>query len=298
MGGARRDPTARRIPSLRGTTGVYRARSAIARASRSRFRSLRPISMALAEDSLHADPDERPPPLARTIEPRPRVALFGATLVYALLFAGLTADYRFAPRQEPAPQEIPVEIVPEPEPPPRRRKLTPPQPTRSPAAEYLPPAYDAPRVAKTKGRMARGGKVRETPPTPSPERSEAAAREDRGRRQGRNESARPRAARTRRAARAGRRRRYAAAAAGARQASGGGVGPVIGLRHRIQFRTRPRRRGDGGLDAARASEIDVHDPSLRAYPAAQAAADRPLPEIASMPEGAVIRLRSSMAMAG
>ena len=147
--------------------------------------------MALAEDSLHADPDERPPPLARSIEPRPRVALFGATLLYALLFAGLTADYRFAPRQAPAPEEIPVEIVPEPEPPPpqpQAQETPKPQPSPQPQQpEYIPPAYDAPRVGKSKDKNSETvEKSEQTPPTPvpqpsekpQPEKSEAAAKEE------------------------------------------------------------------------------------------------------------------------
>jgi protein TonB len=143
--------------------------------------------MAATEDYLHADPEERPPPLARSIEPSRRLALFGATLLYVLLFAGLTADYRFAGRPLPPPQEIPVEIVPEPPPPPPQAQETPkPQPSPQPQQqEYIPPAYDAARAGTSKDKNSETAeKSVETPPTPTPEqdqkpeKAEAAAKEE------------------------------------------------------------------------------------------------------------------------
>jgi protein TonB len=144
--------------------------------------------MALTEDSLHADPEERPPPLARSIEPSPRAALFGATLLYVLLFAGLTADYRFGGGPQPAPQEIPIEIVSEPPPPPQPQETPKPQPSpQQQEHEYIPPAYDAPRLGKSKDKNSETAeKSEETPPKPTPqpdpkpqiEKTEAAAKED------------------------------------------------------------------------------------------------------------------------
>jgi TonB family protein len=135
--------------------------------------------MAPTEDTFHADPEERPPPLASSIEPNRWLALAGATLVYTFMFVGLTVDYRFAPSPEPVPQEIPVEIVPEPEP------LPPPPPPRPQEQEYLEPAHDAPRVAKTKGTDGDVAEKSEKSPSspaevrkPATEKSAAAAKED------------------------------------------------------------------------------------------------------------------------
>jgi protein TonB len=126
--------------------------------------------MATVEISFHADPAQRPALWSRSpIEPSRRVAITGATLLYALLFAGLTADYRFAPARAPIPQEIPVEIVPEPEPPP-----PPPQAQQPPAPkpivepEQEKPAYDAPRAGTAEHDTDVVGKSEKEPPAPAP----------------------------------------------------------------------------------------------------------------------------------
>jgi protein TonB len=125
--------------------------------------------MALAEDSFHADPEERPPPLARSIEPSRWFALAGATLLYTLMFVGLTVDYRFAPTPEPVPQEIPIEIVPEPEPPPpppQARETPKPQPSAQPELED--PATDAPRAGTKDHDTEIVDKSEKAPPKPAP----------------------------------------------------------------------------------------------------------------------------------
>ena len=127
--------------------------------------------MATTEVPFHADPAFRPPAfLSRSpIEPRRRVALFGATLLYALLFAGLTADFHFAPGPAPIPQEIPVEIVPEPEPPPpppEAKEPPAPKPILKPVEEK--PAYDAPRAGTADRDTDVVGKTEKEAPTPAP----------------------------------------------------------------------------------------------------------------------------------